>query len=74
MGRIETWYRSSGPLAKVFMAISITSAFVVCHKMLYAPYVRRGRFKRAEEWANAIIEEEEKAQEMGVESSNNISY
>ncbi|KAG6447036.1 hypothetical protein O3G_MSEX004708 [Manduca sexta] len=73
MGRFEVWFRSSSPVTKLLMAISITSGVVVCHRMFYAPYVRRKRYREAEQWANAILEQEENA-EYGQDGTNNISY
>lgn len=52
------------------MAISVTSAVMVVHRTLYAPHVRRQRYRRSEEWANKIIEQEES----GEGGSNNIIY
>lgn len=55
---------------KMLMAISLTSGMVVIHRTYYAPYVRRQRYRQAEEWANMIMEQEE----AGEGGSNNISY
>lgn len=70
MERLSLWFRTSTPIMKMLMAISVTSAVMVVHRTLYAPHVRRQRYRRSEEWANKIIEQEES----GEGGSNNIIY
>lgn len=60
MQAVRTWFKQGSPTVKMLMAISITTVVVVAHKWVYAPYVKRRRFLRNEEWANAIIEMEER--------------
>lgn len=74
MQALTHWFKNSGPIVKTLMAISITSALVVAHRMVYAPHVRRQRYKRAEEWANIILEQEEISEQTGETFSNNIRY
>lgn len=56
---MKRWFRTSSPLVKTLMAVSITSAMVVGYRLFYAPHVNRARYRRAEEWANMIMEQEE---------------
>lgn len=56
---IKVWYNSSSPLVKMLMAVSITSVLVVGHRMYYAPYIKRQRHYRAEQWAQSLLEQEE---------------
>lgn len=65
----------ASPLAKVLMAVAITSGVVVVYRMFYAPYVKRKRYQVAEEWANKIIEYEEQTEETKASiSTSQISY
>lgn len=52
------------------MGISVISAVVVLNKWVIAPHVNKARYKKAEEWANMIIDQEEN----DPDGSNNISY
>lgn len=70
MEAVKRWFGTSSPLVKMLMAISITSGLVIIHRTTYAPYVKRQKYKQAEEWANMIIEQEES----GEGGTNNISY
>lgn len=70
MERISRWIQTSTPLMKMLMAVSVTTIAVVVHRNFYAPYARRQRYRQAEEWANMIIEQEER----GDDGPNNISY
>lgn len=63
MSLLRKWFRSSSPTVKMLMAISITSIFAVGYKMYLSPYLNRQRHRRAEDWANMIIEQEESMQE-----------
>lgn len=63
MDPIRRWFKHSSPLTKVLMAVSITTALYVGNKLWYAPYTRRRKLKEAEDWANFIIEQEERLQE-----------
>lgn len=65
MGALQRWLHTASPLSKTLMAISATTAFVVGYKYFYAPYARRQRYKEAEEWANFIIEQEEREVSQG---------
>lgn len=70
MSPLQRWLQTATPLSKTLMAISITTGLVVTHRWFYAPYVKRQRYKQAEEWANWIIEQEEK----GESENTNITY
>lgn len=72
MKAINRWYKSASPFVKVLTAISITSALVLVHRTIYAPYVKRRRYRQAEEWANMILEQEELKEED--RTNYNISY
>lgn len=66
MNAISRWFKHSSPLAKGLMGVSLISAFYVGNRLLYVPYARRQRHKQAEEWADLIIEQEERMQEQKV--------
>lgn len=59
MDAVKRYFKNSSPLVKMLMAISITSGLIALNKLYYAPYKRRSRLLRAEEWASRIIEREE---------------
>lgn len=62
MQALRTWFKQGSPTVKVLMAVSITTAVVVVHKWVYSPFVKRQRYLRNEEWANTIIEMEQRQQ------------
>lgn len=72
MNLIQRWLRTANPLSKTLMAVSITTCVWISYKWWYAPYARRQRYRQAEEWANMILEQEEK--EESEKGRNNISY
>ncbi|CAH2241078.1 jg13136 [Pararge aegeria aegeria] len=63
MGILKNWFKTSSPMVKVLMAISVTSGVVVINKLYYAPYARRQRHLKSEEWANMILDQEEAMKE-----------
>lgn len=60
MQAVRTWFKQGSPTVKMLMAISVTTVVVVVHKWVYSPYVKRRRYLRNEEWANAILDMEER--------------
>lgn len=67
---ISRWFATATLPVKVFMGISVISAVAVLNKWVYRPYVHRQKYRRAEEWAQMIIEQEEN----DPNGTNNISY
>lgn len=69
---VRRWFQTANPLSKTLMGISITTSVVLVYRLWYAPYSKRQRYRQAEEWANMIIEQEEK--EEAERGSTNLSY
>nr|BAM18860.1 unknown unsecreted protein [Papilio xuthus] len=63
MNSIKQWLKHSSLLSKMLMGVSITTAVYITNKLWYTPYTRRRKLKEAEEWANFIIEQDERLQE-----------
>lgn len=67
---LSRWFATANLPVKIFMGISVISAVVVLNKWVVAPHLAKQRYKRAEEWANMIMEQEEN----DPNGTNNISY
>lgn len=72
MQAVRNFIRQGSPTVKVLMAISVTTVVVVAHRWVYAPFVKRRRYLRNEEWANTILEMEAR-QERGEPSDENYN-
>lgn len=72
MQAVRTFLKQGSPTVKVLMAVSLTTAVVVVHRWVYSPFVKRRRYLRNEEWANAIIEMEAR-QERGEPPDENYN-
>lgn len=66
---LSRWFATATLPVKAFMGISVISAVVVLNKWVVRPHMAKQRYKRAEEWANIIIEQEEN----DPDGTNNIS-
>lgn len=60
MQAVRTWFRQGSPTVKMLMAVSVTTVVLLAHRWVYSPFMKRRKYLRNEEWANTIIDMEER--------------